>query len=96
MQGKSQKKSFLLNQSEKEYLKSFEGYGYYNEKESILNEDLKLYFKSLTLKIIVPLYHKKDLIGILCVGQKFMKQEYSIIEIKLLPNNIKSSYKSSV
>ena len=84
VQGNSQKKSFLLNQSEKKYLKSFEGYGYYNEKKSILNEDLKLYFKSLTVKIIVPLYHKKNLIGILCVGQKFMKQEYSMIEIKLL------------
>ncbi len=83
-QGNSQEKSFLINRSEKKYLKNFEGYGYYNEKESILNEDLKLYFKSLTVKVIVPLYHKQDLIGILCVGQKFMKQEYSMIEIKLL------------
>ena len=84
VRGIVKRKSFLLNQSEKKYLKSFEGYGYYNEKKSILNEDLKLYFKSLTVKIIVPLYHKKNLIGILCVGQKFMKQEYSMIEIKLL------------
>ena len=84
VQGNSQDKSFLLNRSEKKYLKSFEGYGYYNEKKSILNEDLKLFLKSLTVKIIVPLYHKKNLIGILCVGQKFMKQEYSMIEIKLL------------
>ena len=84
VQGNSQKKSFLLNQSEKKYLKSFENYAYYNGEKSILNEDLKLYFNSLKIKIIVPLYHKKSLIGFLCVGQKFMKQEYSMIEIKLL------------
>ena len=84
VQGSNQEKTFPLDQSDKEYLKSFEGFGSYNEKESILNEDIKLYFRSLTIKIIVPLIHKKDMIGVLCIGQKFMKQEYSIIEIKLL------------
>ena len=32
----------------------------------------------------MPLFHKETFLGILCVGQKFMDQEYSEIDIKVL------------
>ena len=35
-------------------------------------------------KIVLPLFHKETFLGILCVGQKFMGQEYSDVDTKVL------------
>jgi len=35
-------------------------------------------------KIVLPLFHKETFLGILCVGQKFMDQEYSDVDTKVL------------
>ncbi len=35
-------------------------------------------------KILVPLYHKDHLLGLLCVGKKFMGESYTDAEIKIL------------
>ena len=67
----------------------------FKRAKSILNEDLKLFLKLLTVKIIVPLYHKENLIGILCVGQIYETGIFNDRD-KVTSNNIKSSYKSSV
>ena len=36
------------------------------------------------VKNIIPLYHKNKLLGILFVGEKFMSQEFSPIDLKIL------------
>ncbi len=36
------------------------------------------------IKIMTPLFHKKELLGILCIGEKFMGEPYTGIDIKIL------------
>ena len=38
----------------------------------------------LGTKILVPLFHKDRLLGLLCVGKKFMGEDYTSAEIKIL------------
>ena len=53
-----------------------------NEKQ-VSGKTKKLLVKNKT-KIIIPLFHKETFLGILCVGQKFMDQKYSTVDIKVL------------
>ena len=46
--------------------------------------DLKNYLKSSDSKIIIPLFHKSKLLGILCIGEKFMSEKFTDIDYKIL------------
>ena len=46
--------------------------------------DLKNYLKSSESKIIIPLFHKSKLLGILCIGEKFMSEKFTDIDYKIL------------
>ena len=52
-------------------------------EKQVSGKTKKLLVKNKT-KIIIPLFHKDTFLGILCVGQKFMDQKYSTIDIKVL------------
>ena len=45
---------------------------------------LKKYTNKEKIKIITPLFHKNSLLGLLCIGPKFMNEIYSKIDIKIL------------
>ena len=46
--------------------------------------DLRNYLKSSNSKIIIPLFHKSKLLGILCIGEKFMSEKFTDIDYKIL------------
>ena len=46
--------------------------------------ELKKCTLELGAKILVPLFHKDRLLGLLCVGKKFMGEDYTSAEIKIL------------
>jgi adenylate cyclase len=46
--------------------------------------ELKKNINELAIKILVPLFHKDRLLGLLCVGKKFMGEAYTDAEIKIL------------
>jgi adenylate cyclase len=46
--------------------------------------DLKNYLESSNSKIIIPLFHKSKLLGILCIGEKFMSEKFTDIDYKIL------------
>ena len=52
-------------------------------EKQVSGKTKKLLVKNKT-KIIIPLFHKETFLGILCVGQKFMDQKYSTVDIKVL------------
>jgi len=54
-----------------------------NEKKWITGRFKKYILKSKT-KIVTPLFHKKSLLGLLCIGPKFMNETYSEIDTKIL------------
>jgi len=55
-----------------------------NEKDSWLTGKLKKYFLAEKIYILLPLFHKENFLGLLCVGPKFMNENYSTIDIKIL------------
>ena len=46
--------------------------------------ELKKNINELAIKILVPLFHKDRLLGLLCVGKKLMGEAYTDAEIKIL------------
>ena len=52
-------------------------------EKQVSGKTKKLLVKNKT-KIIIPLFHKDTFLGILCVGQKFMDQKYSTVDMKVL------------
>ena len=56
----------------------------YQSENSWVSGILKDYVDELKVKAIVPLFHKKLLIGMLCIGKRFMGKSFSDTEIKLL------------
>ena len=54
-----------------------------NSKKSSSGK-IKKHLNKRRARIALPLFHKETFLGILCVGQKFMDQEYSEIDIKVL------------
>ena len=83
-QGLKKKHPFYINESSKQELNKVQGFIDYNPLIKWIDGDFKDYLDTLKIKIIIPLYHKKLLIGILCIGQKFMGQKFSNTELKLL------------
>ncbi len=55
-----------------------------DKKQSWITGELKKSTTELDTKIIVPLFHKDRLLGLLCVGKKFMGEAYTGSEIKIL------------
>ena len=56
----------------------------FSKTKKSLSGNIKKHLSKNKAKIILPLFHKKTFLGILCVGQKFMGQEYSEVDIKVL------------
>ena len=53
------------------------------EKE-LIKEDLKKQLKEIKVKILIPLFHDKHLLGLLCIGNKFMGQTFTGVDSKVL------------
>jgi len=49
-----------------------------------LTGEIKKHTKDSGIKILIPLFHKDHLLGLLCVGKKFMGEAYTDAEIKIL------------
>ena len=56
----------------------------YDNSIDWIEGDLKNYLKSSNSKIIIPLFHKSKLLGILCIGEKFMSEKFTDIDYKIL------------
>ena len=52
--------------------------------QSWITGELKKRILELDAKILVPLFHKDRLLGLLCAGKKFMGEAYTSAEIKIL------------
>ena len=55
-----------------------------DKNHSWITGELKKCILELSAKILVPLFHKDRLFGVLCVGKKFMGEAYTSAEIKIL------------
>jgi len=55
-----------------------------DKNQSWITGELKKCILELGGKILVPLFHKDRLLGLLCVGKKFMGEAYTSAEIKIL------------
>ena len=71
--------SFLLNIKVYQY-----GHLDYDEPPNWVENDLKEYLIKSKIKTIVPLFHKNNLLGLLCIGEKFMSEKFSDIDYKIL------------
>ena len=73
---------------DEEFLENIKVYQYghldYSENPNWISGELKKYLKASKIKTIIPLYHKNKLLGMLFVGEKFMSQEFSPIDLKIL------------
>ena len=55
-----------------------------NRKERWITGQFKKYVNRSKTKAVLPLYHQDRLLGVLCVGERFMGEKYSIIDLKIL------------
>ena len=83
-QGLKKNDPFYVNESFNKELGKIKGFLTYDPSLDWIEGDCKTYLDELKINIIVPLFHKKLMIGILCIGQKFMGQRFSSTELKLL------------
>ena len=56
----------------------------YDSSLKWIDGTLKNIIEHLSVNIIVPLFHKNLLIGVLCIGKRFMGKSFSNTELKLL------------
>ena len=82
---KEEQNKFNLDEIFLENIKVYQ-YGHldYSENPNWISGELKKYLKASRIKTVIPLYHKNKLLGILFVGEKFMSQEFSTIDLKIL------------
>ena len=82
---KEQFKDCTLSEKFVENISSYQ-YSHFEFDNSIdwIEGDLKNYLKSSNSKIIIPLFHKSKLLGILCIGEKFMSEKFTDIDYKIL------------
>ena len=71
--------SFLVNIKVYKY-----GHLDYDKQPDWIDSDFKEYLLSSKIKTIIPLFHKDTLLGILCVGEKFMSEVFTNIDYKIL------------
>ena len=55
-----------------------------NSKQNWIKKGFKQYLEEFKIKIIVPLFHNKHLLGLFFVGGKFMGQTFTTSDIKIL------------
>jgi len=55
-----------------------------DEKNNLINSKTKEELKNQKIKILIPLFHKHDLLGVFCIGNKFMNQSFSGLDIKIM------------
>ena len=55
-----------------------------DQKKRWISGKLKKYIEGAKTTIMVPLFHKENLLGVLCVGPKFMNETYSDVDIQIL------------
>ena len=82
---KEQFKDCTLSGKFVENISSYQ-YSHFEFDNSIdwIEGDLRNYLKSSNSKIIIPLFHKSKLLGILCIGEKFMSEKFTDIDYKIL------------
>ena len=82
---KEEQNNFSLDEAFLENIKVYQ-YGHldYSENPNWISGELKKYLKASKIKTVIPLYHKNKLLGMLFVGEKFMSQEFSAIDLKIL------------
>ena len=82
---KEQFKDCTLSEKFVENISSYQ-YSHFEFDNSIdwIEGDLRNYLKSSNSKIIIPLFHKSKLLGILCIGEKFMSEKFTDIDYKIL------------
>ena len=82
---KEQFKDCALSEKFVENISSYQ-YSHFEFDNSIdwIEGDLRNYLKSSNSKIIIPLFHKSKLLGILCIGEKFMSEKFTDIDYKIL------------
>ena len=82
---KEQFSSCTLSKTFIEKISSYQ-YSHFEFDSSIdwIKGNLKNYLESSSSKIIIPLFHKSKLLGILCIGEKFMSEKFTDIDYKIL------------
>ena len=55
-----------------------------DNKETSINKETKEELKNQKIKILIPLFHKQDLLGVFCIGNKFMNQSFTGLDIKIM------------
>ena len=71
--------SFIINIKVYQY-----GILTYDKQPDWIEGDLKEYLEKSNIKTIIPLFHKNKLLGILCIGEKFMSEVFTDIDYKIL------------
>ena len=71
--------SFLVNIKVYQY-----GVLNYDKQPDWIEGDFKKYLAKSSIKTIIPLFHKNRLLGILCIGEKFMSEVFTNIDYKIL------------
>ena len=75
----------LLSSSEIENLKEYKhSHLVFSQKDKKLSNKVGGYLEKESVKIVLPLFHKNNFLGLLCMGSKFMGEKYSTIDIKIL------------
>jgi len=57
---------------------------YIDEKNTSINNKIKEDLKKQKIKILIPLFHRQDLLGVFCIGNKFMNQSFTDLDIKIM------------
>ena len=57
---------------------------YIDKKNTSINNKTKEDLKKQKIKILIPLFHKQDLLGVFCIGNKFMNQSFTDLDIKIM------------
>ena len=57
---------------------------YIDEKNTSINNKIKENLKKQKIKILIPLFHRQDLLGVFCIGNKFMNQSFTDLDIKIM------------
>ena len=71
--------SFLVNIKVYQY-----GVLNYDKQPDWIEGDFKKYLAKSSIKTIIPLFHRNRLLGILCIGGKFMSEVFTNIDYKIL------------
>jgi len=71
--------SFLVNIKVYQY-----GVLNYDKQPDWIEGDFKKYLAKSSIKTIIPLFHKNRILGILCIGEKFMSEVFTNIDYKIL------------